>query len=52
MSMEIVKKAGINLATIYRPLNNYLINPFMEYLRKNIYAKIKFKKGSRELKMQ
>ena len=42
MSMEITKK-NIQLATIYRPLNNFL-NPFMEYLRKNMYVKIKLKK--------
>ena len=29
MSMEITKK-NINLATIYRPLNNFFLNPFME----------------------
>ena len=33
MSMEITKM-GIELATIYRPLNNFFLNPFMEYLRK------------------
>ena len=33
MSMELVKKQ-INLATIYRPLNNIFLNPLMEYLRK------------------
>ena len=43
MSMEITKK-NIPLATIYRPLNNIFLNPFMEYLRKNIFVKIKLKK--------
>ena len=33
MSMEITKHK-IKLATIYRPLNNYFLNPIMEYLRK------------------
>ena len=33
MSMEITKKK-INLATIYRPLNNFFLNPFMEHVRK------------------
>ena len=33
MSMEITKK-NINLATIYRPLNNFFLNPLMEFLRK------------------
>ena len=30
MSMEIIKK-NIKLATIYRPLNNFFLNPFMEF---------------------
>ena len=30
MSMEITKK-NIPLATIYRPLNNIFLNPFMEF---------------------
>ena len=44
MSMEITKKK-IKLATIYRPLNNYFINPFMEYLRKKYVCKNQIKKG-------
>ena len=44
MSMEITKK-NINLATIYRPLNNFFINPFMEYLRKKYVCKNQIKKG-------
>ena len=44
MSMELVKH-GINLATIYRPLNNYFLNPFMEYLRKKYVCKNQIKKG-------
>ena len=44
MSMEIVKK-NIKLATIYRPLNNYFLNPFMEYLRKKYVCKNQIKKG-------
>ena len=35
MSMEITK-AGVQLATIYRPLNNIFFNPFMEHLKKYI----------------
>ena len=50
MAMEITKK-NIELAAIYRPLNNFF-NPFMEYLRKNIFAKIKLKKVLMELEMQ
>jgi len=44
MSMEIVKKK-IKLATIYRPLNNYFLNPMMEYLRKKYVCKNQIKKG-------
>ena len=44
MSMEIAK-IGINLATIYRPLNNFFLNPFMEHLRKRYVCKNQIKKG-------
>ena len=44
MSMEITKKK-INLATIYRPLNNFFLNPFMEYLRKKYICENQIKKG-------
>jgi Kdo2-lipid IVA lauroyltransferase/acyltransferase len=44
MSMEITKK-NIQLATIYRPLNNFFLNPFMEYLRKKYICKNQIKKG-------
>ena len=44
MSMELVKE-GFDLATIYRPLNNFFINPFMEYLRKNFVCRNQIKKG-------
>ena len=44
MSMEITKK-NIPLATIYRPLNNFFLNPFMEYLRKKYVCKNQIKKG-------
>jgi len=44
MSMEITKK-NIKLATIYRPLNNYFLNPFMEYLRKRFVCRNQIKKG-------
>ena len=44
MSMEITKK-DIRLATIYRPLNNIFLNPFMEYLRKKYVCKNQIKKG-------
>tara|TARA_B100000963_G_scaffold360851_1_gene393467 strand:- start:4195 stop:5052 length:858 start_codon:yes stop_codon:yes gene_type:complete len=44
MSMEITKK-NIPLATIYRPLNNNFLNPFMEYLRKKYICKNQIEKG-------
>ena len=43
MSMEITKR-NISLATIYRPLNNYFINPLMEYLRRKYVCKNQIKK--------
>ena len=44
MSMELVKKQ-INLATIYRPLNNIFLNPLMEYLRIKYICPNQIKKG-------
>ena len=44
MSMELTK-ANIKLATIYRPLNNLFLNPFMEYLRKTLVCDNQIKKG-------
>ena len=44
MSMEIVKKK-IQLAAIYRPLNNFFLNPLMEYLRKKYVCENQIKKG-------
>ena len=44
MSMEITKK-DIKLATIYRPLNNIFLNPFMEFLRKKYVCNNQIKKG-------
>ena len=44
MAMEI-DKAGINLAAIYRPLNNPFLNIIMEKIRKNHICKHQIKKG-------
>ena len=44
MSMEITKK-NIKLATIYRPLNNFFINPLMEFLRRKFVCSNQIKKG-------
>jgi KDO2-lipid IV(A) lauroyltransferase len=44
MSMELTKKK-INLAAIYRPLNNIFLNPFMEYVRRKYVCKNQIKKG-------
>ena len=44
MSMELTKR-NINLSTIYRPLNNFFLNPFMEHIRKTHICKNQIKKG-------
>ena len=44
MSMELTKR-NIKLATIYRPLNNFFLNPFMEYVRRKFVCKNQIKKG-------
>ncbi len=44
MAMELEKKK-INLAAIYRPLNNKFLNPFMVFLRKKFICKNQIKKG-------
>ena len=49
MSMELTKR-NIKLATIYRPLNNFFLNPFMEYLRKKYICKNQIKKGRNGVK--
>ena len=51
MAMEI-EKAGIDLAAIYRPLNNIFLNKTMEQIRKENICKNQIKKGragSREI---
>ena len=47
--MEITKR-NIPLATIYRPLNNIFLNPFMEFLRKKYVCKNQIKKGIKGVK--
>jgi len=44
MAMHI-EKSGINLAAIYRPLNNKFLNPIMERIRKKYICKKQIKKG-------
>ena len=44
MAMSI-EKFGINLCTIYRPLNNKFLNVIMENIRKNFICKKQIKKG-------
>ena len=39
------KKKKIELATIYRPLNNFFLNPLMEYLRRKYVCRNQIKKG-------
>ena len=45
MAMHI-EKSGVNLAAIYRPLNNQFLNYFMEKIRKKYICKNQIKKGS------
>ncbi len=44
MAMHI-EKSGIDLAAIYRPLNNNYLNPIMENIRKKYICKNQIKKG-------
>ena len=44
MAMHI-EKSGIDLAAIYRPLNNPFLNPLMENIRKKYICKKQIKKG-------
>ena len=44
MAMHI-EMSGINLAAIYRPLNNIFLNPIMEKIRKKHICKKQIKKG-------
>tara|TARA_B100000787_G_scaffold74503_1_gene54872 strand:+ start:1999 stop:2859 length:861 start_codon:yes stop_codon:yes gene_type:complete len=45
MAMQI-EKSGINLAAIYRPLNNIFLNVLMERIRKKYICKNQIKKGT------
>ncbi len=40
-----LEKSGINLATVYRPLNNKFLNPIMERIRKKYICDKQIKKG-------
>ncbi len=44
MAMQI-EKSGIQLAAIYRPLNNKFLNTIMERIRKKFICKVQIKKG-------
>ena len=44
MAMHL-EKSGINLAALYRPLNNPFLNPLMEKIRKKYICKKQVKKG-------
>ena len=46
MAMQI-EKSGINLAAIYRPLNNIFLNKIMEIIRKKYICQNQIKKGKR-----
>ena len=43
----IIDREGIELSTIYRPLNNKFLNIIMEYIRRNYICKNQIKKGFR-----
>ena len=45
MAMQI-EKSGVNLAAIYRPLNNMFLNILMERIRKKYICKKQIKKGT------
>ena len=40
-----IEKSGIDLAAIYRPLNNKFLNPLMENIRKKYICKNQIRKG-------
>ena len=40
-----IEKSGIDLAAVYRPLNNKFLNPIMEYIRRKYICKKQIKKG-------
>ena len=40
-----IEKSGIEIAAVYRHLNNKFLNPIMEHLRKNFICKNQIKKG-------
>ncbi len=44
MAMQI-EKAGVELAAVYRPLNNNFLNPIMENIRRKYICKNQIKKG-------
>ena len=44
MAMQI-EKLGVDLAAVYRPLNNKFLNPLMESIRKKYICKKQIKKG-------
>ena len=49
ISMEITKRK-VDLATLYRPLNNFFLNPLMEHLRGKYVCNNQFKKGLKGVK--
>ena len=42
---QYIEKSGINLAAVYRPLNNNFLNPLMEKIRMKYICKNQVKKG-------
>jgi len=46
----VIERSGVNLAAVYRPLNNFFIEPYMTRLRKNNICKVQIKKGLNGIK--
>ena len=45
-----IEKSNVDLVAVYRPLNNYFLNPLMENIRKKYICRKQIKKGISEPK--
>ena len=45
-----LQELGFNIGAIYRPLNNYFLNPIMEFIRKKCITPVQIEKGSKGTK--
>ncbi len=46
-----IEKSGVEIAAIYRPLNNFFLNPIMENIRKKYICKNQIQKGISGMKI-